>query len=129
MRLPVSIVDSKRDTRADLMHRPIFSYGGRGVSKPGLTEREVRNHAIIHLKDEDPTLVPGEHRWEQVLRTEDAFAVDPVRGVRLSSASRIRFNTPYTVRFNVKVMNIGRVVKEDHERLQERCQQSIFGSR
>lgn len=102
--------------------RPIFSYGGQGVGKHGLNSTEVLRHAVVHMEGRGPSLVPAENDWKKKgkISTDDAFTVHPSVGASLHAASRIRFDQPYTVRFNLPVLDLGIVLREHRSRLQDR---------
>jgi len=83
---------------------PIHTYGGRGVTKPGLV---AEHHA---------PLVP-EGQEEQCLRGESnllpALHVIVEKGDTISGMARINFRKVYTVEFNVKVCSVGRITRKD----------------
>ena len=44
----------------DHSNRPINTYNGQGVTKPGLSESDRRAHAIIYMTDTRPSSLPEE---------------------------------------------------------------------
>lgn len=85
---------------------PIYTYGNRATTKSGVDPSE---HAIIHIQDTRPSLVPGEATLEK-----KSIAVVPAgSGVRLAPASRINFGIQYPIQHNVKVKDLGTVCGED----------------
>ncbi|KAK5094212.1 hypothetical protein LTS08_008703 [Lithohypha guttulata] len=86
---------------------PINSYGGRGLSKDGLTAEQREAHAIIHDSTKKPTPVDGE-----VEIFKEPIAVDTVPGESLTAASRLHYGKLYVVEWNVPVMHVGQVTEE-----------------
>lgn len=83
---------------------PIHTYQGQATTKPGLS---IQDHAavieegqemIAHEEEEDLTKEPLSIKIEN----PDVGSVDPM--------SRINFGKVYTVEYNVKVRNIGRII-------------------
>lgn len=85
--------------------RPIFSHGQQGVSKSGLTLREIGNHAIIYMLGTQPTLIEAEEPFREIM--QDAFCVEPASGRTLHETSRLRLDMVYPVQYNLKVVNMG----------------------
>ncbi|KAF3035086.1 hypothetical protein E8E12_001741 [Didymella heteroderae] len=88
----------------------ISTYRGQGTLKKGCDPRE---HAIVFNTGVDPRtcLLTGE--TEKGLY-KDAIEVRPAdTGSYLVRESRIRFGHVYSIEFNVKVKDIGRVVSRD----------------
>jgi hypothetical protein len=85
----------------------IYTYGGQGVLKPGLSDSDRKGHAVIHMTGARPTgLQDGR------LMNKEPIAVDPASpDQKLNKWSRLDFRRVYTVEHNVKVKNIGHVAK------------------
>ena len=82
---------------------PINSYQNTSIAK----KPEKEAHAIIysaHRKNGPPAPLPGEEGMKSV-----AIAVNTATGQDLGDRSRIHCGKPYTIEWNVKVMNVGRV--------------------
>jgi hypothetical protein len=93
----------------DHSNRPINTYNGQGVTKPGLSESDRRAHAIIYMTDTRPFCLPEEERY----LTKKPIAVEKASAdQKLDSMSRLNFKKVYTIEHNVKVMNVGRVAKD-----------------
>lgn len=95
---------------------PIYSYGGQGVAKKGLKPAEIRCHAVIYMTHETPTLTEDEKRRAQDML--DPFSVTRSSDGHLLSTSRIRFDRVYSIQYNLRVTDVGRICgKEQLERL------------
>lgn len=83
---------------------PINSYQNTGVAK----KPEKESHAIIYSshRQSPPAPLPG----EAGMKTRP-IAVDMATGQELGDTSRIHFGKPYTIEWNVKVMNVGHVTE------------------
>ncbi|KAL5333242.1 hypothetical protein BJX70DRAFT_73352 [Aspergillus crustosus] len=80
----------------------ISTYGGRGVSKPGVDKSK---HAIVHLRNKPPLIMHGESPM-----VKEPLEVAPDRPEEtLDPKSRLNFGKIYTVEHNVKVLPIGRI--------------------
>ncbi|KAK5094228.1 hypothetical protein LTS08_008720, partial [Lithohypha guttulata] len=111
-----------RNRRGSCWCVSIGTYGGRGLSKLGLSKDDVNAHTIIYDKHIGPVYLTNEPR-----SNKRPIAVDMVDGVTLSSASRIHLGKPYNVEWNLKVRDIGQVVPEDLEALVGYVKEEIFG--
>lgn len=90
--------------------RPINTYNGQGVTKPGLSEADRQAHSIVYMTDTRPSCLPAE---EKDLLISKAIAVEKAfHDQRLDPMSRLNFKKIYTVEHNVKVMNVGKVTKD-----------------
>ncbi|KAK8219841.1 hypothetical protein M8818_000815 [Zalaria obscura] len=100
-----------RESRDHCQCLPIQTYGGRGVTKPGLDKEE---HAIIYTGDSPPRQLRGElpSGGEDPMRSP-IRVVPTSNTMRLDPMSRIHFGRVYTVEKNVKVMDVG-TVHPDH---------------
>ncbi len=87
---------------------PILTYGNQGLAKPGLRPADVAAHARIHMEGSPAQWRPTDP-WKLVEKKDVAVRGPP--GSRLHPYSRVNFEKPYTVEYNVKVMNIGRVTE------------------
>ena len=77
-----------------------------GVTKAGLSENDRRAHAIIYMIDTRPSCLPEE---EQYL-TKVPIAIEKASiDQKLNPMSRLNFKKIYTIEYNVKVMNVGKV--------------------
>jgi hypothetical protein len=80
--------------------------------KPGCNASE---HVIAYLKGSQPVYIPGE--WEKGME-KFPIAVEPTDlNEPWSPTSRIRLGKIYSIECNVKVRDIGKVVKEDKFKL------------
>ncbi|CAN9449030.1 unnamed protein product [Alternaria alternata] len=85
---------------------PIFSYGSRGTTKPGVNPDE---HAIIYSDGYSPHLVVGEAPLKK----------SPIRVVMteyqhpLATACRVYFGIHHPIQYNVKVKDVGIVHGDD----------------
>lgn len=95
--------------------RPIYSYKGKGVAKASMKQAEIRHHAIIHMDGTEPQLVPGEQKFEHLM--QKPFSVKAEEGATFHPASRVRFDMTYTVKYNLGVINIGKIPKAQLDRL------------
>jgi hypothetical protein len=95
--------------RTDHSNRPINTYNGQGVTKPGLSESDRRAHAIAYMTDTRPFCLPEEERYlnKKPIAVEKASADQ-----KLDPMSRLNFKKVYTIEHNVKVMNVGKVAKD-----------------
>jgi hypothetical protein len=88
---------------------PISTYGGQGVLKHGLSLSEMKAHAVIYSSNTSPKI---DYR-DKHLMAKKPIAVDMAsKEQKLDPMSRLNFSKPYSVEWNVKVMNIGMVMKE-----------------
>jgi hypothetical protein len=81
---------------------PIFTYGGKGTAKRGVSPDE---HAIVYSHGFVPQLVNGEAPLSKtpicVVMTGDSHALSP--------ASRVYFAIHHPIQYNVKVKDVGHV--------------------
>ncbi|KAF2802502.1 uncharacterized protein BDZ99DRAFT_576869 [Mytilinidion resinicola] len=92
---------------------PVHTYGNRGTAKPGITPGD---HAASVLVDGSYTLQDSEEELTKapihVVRENLAVSIDP--------ASRINFAKVYTVDYNLRVKNIGRIHPPDLKHFEAR---------
>jgi hypothetical protein len=81
---------------------PIFTYSGRGTSKPGVDPSE---HAVAYSYGTFPQLLHG----EQPLEKHPICIVMTEKERPMPEASRIRFGVYHPVQYNVKVKDLGYV--------------------
>ena len=91
-----------------LCFRPVVSYGGTGVARHNLSRNEIGRHAIIYMSTDRARPSPAERELEDLLIP--SFAVTPERNAKLHQASRLRVDTPHTVRYNLPVKSMGRII-------------------
>ena len=92
-----------------ILNRPINTYNGQGVTKPGLSESDRRAHAVIYMTDRQPFCLPEEEKY----LTKKPIAVEKTSSdQKLDPMSRLNFKKCYTIEHNVKVMSVGRVTKD-----------------
>lgn len=85
-----------------MLFRPITTYGGKGVAKPGV---DSAKHAIVYMRGSVPSPKADEPRM-----TKEPLEVEPARfNERLDEMSRLNFGKVYTVEHNVKVRNVGMI--------------------
>ncbi|PMD67526.1 uncharacterized protein K444DRAFT_494050, partial [Hyaloscypha bicolor E] len=80
---------------------PIKTYGGQGTRKAGA---QALHHAVIYSGKE--VVDKGENLIKKAVRVEMSSPRE-----KLDSASRINYARVYTIEYNVKVLFIGRVIK------------------
>jgi hypothetical protein len=101
--------DKLSPLRTDHSNRPINTYNGQGVTKPGLSESDRRAHAIVYMTDTRPFCLPEEEKY----LTKKPIAVEKASAdQKLDPMSRLNFKKVYTIEHNVKVMNVGKVAKD-----------------
>ncbi|KAF2996444.1 hypothetical protein E8E13_003705 [Curvularia kusanoi] len=83
---------------------PVFTYSGRGTTKPGVHADE---HAVAYDLKKTPLLLPGETGI-----TKASIGVNMEENETLTKASRIYFGIHHPIQYNVKVKNIGCVCAE-----------------
>jgi hypothetical protein len=109
---------------------PIFTYSGRATTKPGVRAEE---HGVIYSEGESPRLVQGESGISKT-----SIGVVMATGENnLQVASRIYYGIHHPIQYNVKVKEIGQVIKahiptlignwkeEDNKELDQKQKQSI----
>ena len=99
----------------------MHTYGGRGVSKPGLSKADREAHTIIYMSDTQPAKLPEESDLNKKPIAVDKSSPDQ----KLHLSSRLNFAKIHTVNWNVKVMNVGRVARESMPLLVAYWQQSL----
>jgi hypothetical protein len=82
------------------LNRPITTYGGQATKKRGIN-RDA--HAVIYTSSQEPPLLHGESRLNK--RAIKVIA----QGQTLTEDSRVNFEKPYTVEYNLRVSLIGQV--------------------
>lgn len=97
-----------KESGGSCMCLSIHTYGGRGVTKPGIS---ARHHAPLVAKGQKELLLDGEEGLLPALHVilENNSTIDPV--------ARINFGKIYTVEQNVKVCSVGRIAPEDIQML------------
>lgn len=87
----------------------INTYRGQGVLKRGFTKADRHAHAIVYSSDTNPACKAA----EKGLMNKKPIEVNMASAEqKLDSMSRIHFGKPYTIEWNVKVMNVGKVSHE-----------------
>jgi mRNA-degrading endonuclease toxin of MazEF toxin-antitoxin module len=99
----------------------VHTYGGRGVSKPGLSKADREAHTIIYMSDTEPTKLPEESDLNKTPIAVEKSSSDQ----KLHPSSRLNFAKIHTVNWNVKVMNVGKVARESMPRLVAYWRQSL----
>ncbi|KAF2251135.1 hypothetical protein BU26DRAFT_276633 [Trematosphaeria pertusa] len=92
---------------------PINTYQGQATTKPGVV---AQDHAAVVMLGEEPKLHPEEKQLTKepmfiTLENKSTGPIDPM--------SRINFAKVYTVEYNVKVRNIGRIVSDSIWRMDQ----------
>jgi hypothetical protein len=96
---------------------PISTYGGQGVSKPGVTKSD---HAIIYTGRREPQHLPKEEpeRGERPMQPV-SILVDPDSSKNvLDPLSRIDFRAVHTIQYNIKAKALGQVNRRSLEDLE-----------
>jgi hypothetical protein len=107
------------------LSRPIKTYNGRGVSKPGV----VNAHHAIAFSGE---FEPEPQSFERPLSDHEQGMIPGIRITpknkydKLDIMSRIDFSRMYTVEDNVKVYNFGQVHPDYIPRLRSQWAQVVF---
>lgn len=101
---------------------PIGTYGGRGLTKSGLSANDIKAHTVIHDAEKKPRYFENERK-----SNKREIAVAMAEGQSLDPASRIHLGKPYNVEWNLKVMDVGQVVPEDLEALIGYVRDEVFG--
>jgi hypothetical protein len=94
---------------------PINTYSGRGLLKPGFHREDWKSHAIIYMDNTRP--------WasveEESLMSKKPIAVRAASSdQKLNKMSRLNFGRPYSVQWNVKVMNVGKITQDSMPRFE-----------
>jgi hypothetical protein len=88
---------------------PINTYNSQGLLKKGLTREDCEAHAIIYMSGTAPFATDEETR----LMTKKPIKVAATfLDQKLNKMSRLNFGKPYSVEWNVKVMDIGKVAED-----------------
>jgi hypothetical protein len=97
-----------KESGGSCMCLSIHTYGGRGVTKPGIS---ARHHAPLVVKGQKELLLKGEDGLLPALHVilENKSTIDRL--------ARINFGKIYTIEQNVKVCSVGRIAPEDIPRL------------
>lgn len=90
---------------------PINSYGNKGLLDKKFSEDEQRAHTIVHSNQELPRAVKNEPKF-----TKKPIAVKMAPGERLTPTSRLHFDKPQSIDWNVRVKDIGMIQGEPHAR-------------
>jgi hypothetical protein len=99
-------------TEASNYDSPIFTYSGRGTTKPGVRPSE---HAVIYYASlQTPTLLPRE---TGITKLPIGLHPGPTESKPMAFSSRINFGKVYPVEWNVKVKDLGRVIDVDMAKL------------
>jgi hypothetical protein len=100
----------------------IYTYGGQGTAK---NDVRPQDHAVVFVHGtEEPILLPEETSNKgafPIIVEEQSENIDPM--------SRLDFSRVYTVEHNVKVLKIGRISPEHHERLERYFVDSLVPSK
>jgi hypothetical protein len=96
----------------------IYTYSGKGTAK---NDVRPQDHAVVYVHgSEEPALLPDEQSKKgafPIIIEEPGETIDPM--------SRLDFSRIYTVEHNVKVLKIGRISPDHHERLEKYFVESI----
>ena len=85
---------------------PINTYNYQGVAKKGLSAQDRKAHCVIYMDNTNPTI----DIREKGLITKKSIAVTAAHpDQKLHQMSRLNFGKVYSVEWNVKVMNVGKV--------------------
>jgi hypothetical protein len=88
---------------------PINTYNYQGVAKKGLSPEDRQAHSIIYMDDTKPAIHPA----ERGMMFKSPIAVCAASSEqKLHCMSRINFGKVYSVEWNVKVMNVGKVHRD-----------------
>lgn len=84
----------------------IYTYTGRGTLKPGCIASE---HSAVFLQGSGPTYFSGERDGPHGISKEPIEVVPVDNTINMDPASRVRFGKTYSIEWNVKVKDIGKV--------------------
>jgi hypothetical protein len=88
---------------------PINTYNYQGVAKKGLSREDREAHSIIYMDDTNPSM----HSAEKGMMFKSPIAVSAASSEqKLHYMSRINFGKVYSVEWNVKVMNVGKIHRD-----------------
>ena len=88
---------------------PINTYNRQGVAKKGLSPEDRQAHSIIYMDNTKPAIHPA----EKGMMFMSPIAVSAASSEqKLHYMSRINFGKVYSVEWNVKVMNVGKVHRD-----------------
>lgn len=92
---------------------PINSYGGRGVNK-NMSNDEKRAHAIVYARGLQPRRMQGEDEF-----SKKPIAVNMTGKETLTLSSRLHFDKPQSIDWNIRVKDIGIIQRDtlDMQRL------------
>lgn len=85
----------------------IGTYGGQGLKKRGLKQRDRDAHAIVYDSLSKSQYLPNEPET-----SKKSIAIKLKPGQSLSRASRVHYGKPSTVEYNTPVQDVGMVIKE-----------------
>ena len=88
---------------------PVYSYGGKGLSKSGLRDSNIKAHAVIHMEGTSANWLQGEPPSGKRPITVRPF---PNNSFTFDRSSRINFERPSPVDYNTKIILIGTVTRE-----------------
>lgn len=84
------------------IHSPIYTYGDRATTKPGVFASE---HAVVYSLPGKPTLIKGEDN-----QLKRPIPVKMASGVQaLTQTSRIYLGIVHPIQYNIRVKEIGQV--------------------
>lgn len=98
----------------------INTYGGRGLQKFERRPEDADAHAIIHMAQSEPELLPHERHVKK-----KPIAVTMFKNQKLDRASRIDFGKPFTIEYNCRTMQVGEVTRECLSLLDKYFEQEI----
>lgn len=87
---------------------PITSYGGKGLKKKKLHEKEQHAHTIVYALGRKPASLDGEPRMIKPSICINMYNNDET----LSKSSRLYYAKPQSIDHNIKIQHLGHVVKE-----------------
>jgi hypothetical protein len=98
---------------------PLYTYGGQGTTKSDVRSQD---HALVYSSDQQ---APPSPSGDEVLEKEP-FAIvveDPTE--QIDAMTRMNFSQVYTIQHNVKVAKVGRIAKDQLDRLNSYFVESI----
>jgi len=95
---------------------PLYTYGGQGTTK---SDVRAQDHAAVYAQGNSPPPL------EENLEKEPFAIVVEEPSESIGSMSRINFAQVYTIQHNVKVIKVGRISKDQLERLNKYFVDSI----
>jgi len=90
---------------------PLYTYGGQGTTK---SDVRPQDHALVYNSEQPAPPVPTA---EEKLEKEPFAIVVEDSNEQIDTMTRMNFSQVYTIQHNVKVAKVGRIAKDQLDRL------------